>query len=248
MAKVKAHELRLKKKEELVKQLQKQEAVLDSDTTEEEHESFFNDKKAVSNNYGFREIQVLDDNIGYIRLSQINISEHSLKTLYAAMEMVKNTRALLIDLRGNGGGGSAIGSVFQTYFFEREVELLEFKDRAGGSRIDRTVPWLLKKRYPKPVYILIDGGTASAAEAFTFALQHHQRATVLGKPSAGGAYMNTYFPVNDFLVLSVSTAAPFLPNSNRTWEKQGIQPDILIEDEDSKEKALQLILNDLEND
>ena len=130
------------------------------------------DEKAFNSNFGFQKIEILNNNIGYLKLSEINISGESLKTLYAAMEFVKNTKALIIDLRDNSGGGSTVGAVFESFFFTRETELLEFKSRNGTSELKKTEPWLLEKKYTKPLHILINGKTASAAEAITFALKY----------------------------------------------------------------------------
>ena len=65
-----------------------------------------------------------------------------------------------------------MGAVFESFFFTRETELLEFKSRNGTSELKKTEPWLLEKKYTKPLYILINGKTASAAEAITFALKY----------------------------------------------------------------------------
>ncbi|WP_262915210.1 S41 family peptidase [Niabella ginsengisoli] len=77
---------------------------------------FYYGKDAVQKNFGFSEVKVLKDNIGYIKLSQINISEKSLPTLYAAMQFVGHTKALIIDLRDNRGGGSDVGPVLESFF------------------------------------------------------------------------------------------------------------------------------------
>ncbi|WP_339810060.1 S41 family peptidase [uncultured Imperialibacter sp.] len=225
---------------EIVKELKGQTEEKKEETSEETT-SFFNNKKAYDSNFGFQQLEILEGNVGYMKLSQINISAESLKTLYAAMEFIKNTHALIIDLRNNGGGGSTVGAVFETFFLEKETELLEFKNRTGSVEMNKTVGWLLGKKYTKPLYILTNSGTASAAEAFTFALQNLGRATVVGTPSAGAAFMNQYYLVNDQLIVSVSSDAPFLPGTQISWQGTGIQPNVAANDDEAREKALQHI-------
>ncbi|MGN7720462.1 S41 family peptidase [Chitinophaga sp. 22620] len=196
------------------------------DTTEAfSYDLFYYGQKAIDNNFGFREVKVLDGNTGYIKISEINISSKSLPVLFAAMRFVANTKALIIDLRGNGGGGSDVGAVFESFFLAKNVPLLEFKSRHGESTLEKTVAWLTEPKYERPLYILIDGGTASAAEALAYALQMHKRAVIVGQPSAGGAHMNTWYPVNEHLYVSVSTAAPAKPGTEESWEQKGVQPD-----------------------
>jgi C-terminal processing protease CtpA/Prc len=225
---------------EIIKELKGQTKEKEEETREEAT-SFFNNKKAYDRNFGFQQLEILEGNIGYMKLSQINISLESLKTLYAAMEFVKNTHALIVDLRNNGGGGSTVGAVFESFFLEKETELLEFKNRTGSVEMERTVSWLLEKKYTKPLYILVNSGTASAAEAFAFALQNQKRATVVGEPSAGAAFMNQYYLVNDQLMVSVSSDAPFLPCTEISWQGTGIQPNLVANDDEAKAKAWQHI-------
>jgi hypothetical protein len=186
---------------------------------------FYYGKDAIENNFGFKEVKMLEGNIGYIRLAEINLSEKSLSVLFAAMQFVANTRALVIDLQNNGGGGSVVGNVFESFFLPKETPLLEFKTRRRGVTLAKTEAWLLEKKYEKPLYILVNGGTASAAEAFAYALQRHGRAKVVGQRSAGGAHMNTWYVVNEHIYLSVSTGAPTWPGTEESWEQKGIQPD-----------------------
>ncbi len=226
---------------DIVKQLKQEKENETKKESKKETVSFFNNKKAINSNFGFQKVEILEDNVGYIKLTEINISGNSLKTLFAAMEFVKNTKALILDLRNNGGGGSTVGSVLESFFFDRETTLLIFKNRNGNTEIKKTVPWLQEKRYEKPISILINKKTASAAEAFAFALKHQGRAVIIGEPSAGAAFMNTYFPINDHLVLAVSTAAPFLPGTELTWEQNGVQPEVTVTDQNALKKALKLI-------
>ncbi|MEM6379355.1 MAG: S41 family peptidase [Bacteroidota bacterium] len=222
---------------EIVQQLQAEKSEDESTETT----SFFNNKKAYNSNFGFDKIEILPDNIGYIKLSQINISEHSLKKLYGAMQLVEHTDALIIDLRNNGGGGSTVGSVLETFFLEEYTDLLEFKKRDSQPEMNATVPWLLEKRYLKPLYLLVNKGTASAAEAFAFALKNQGRCTIVGQPSSGGAHMNSYFLVNQDFIIAISTAAPFLPGTDKSWEGTGVQPDYVVAADKALEKAVELI-------
>src|SRR5690606_2327555 len=84
---------------------------LPADTAQQGEDVFHYGPAAAQHNFGFREVKILEGNTGYIRLSEINISAKSLPVLYAAMQLVARTQALIIDLRNNGGGGSDVGAV-----------------------------------------------------------------------------------------------------------------------------------------
>src|SRR5690606_7066432 len=129
------------------------------------------EEAADGGNYGISESKVLNNNIGYLKLTSIDINDKSLPLLYGAMRKVENTDALIIDLRDNGGGGSVKGAVIESYFFKENTPLLDFTGRNGVMNTDSTVSWLQEKKYTGPVYVLINRRTASAAEALAFVLQ-----------------------------------------------------------------------------
>ncbi|NOU46897.1 MAG: S41 family peptidase [Bacteroidales bacterium] len=203
---------------------------------------FFYGDEAVKKNFGFSEVKILKDNIGYIKLSEINISAKSLPTLYAAMQFVAHTKALIIDLRDNGGGGSDVGSVLPTYFLPADVVLLEFVSRNGDKQTDKTVTWLTEKKYNNPLFIITNNVTRSAAEAFAFSMQTQKRAKIIGKASAGAAHMNSWFVINDHVFVSISTAAPTIPGTEISWERTGIKPDFEVE----AGKEIEFILSNLQ--
>ena len=69
------------------------------------------------NNYGFKEVRILDGNIGYLKLDQFShVSEEAGATAMAAMNLLSNAEALIIDLRENGGGKSQHDSVDHQLF------------------------------------------------------------------------------------------------------------------------------------
>ncbi|ACU59518.1 S41 family peptidase [Chitinophaga pinensis] len=192
---------------------------------------FFYSPVAADHNYGFESVRIAAGNVGYLHLSEINISRKSLSTLYAAMAFVAHTSALVIDLRNNGGGGSDTGAVFESYFLPSETPLLTFTSRTGEHTTDSTVTWLKEPHYERPVFILINRKTASAAEAFAFVLQKMKRATVIGEPSAGAANMNVWLPVNKDIFISVSEMAPVWHGTTDSWEQRGVQPDCAAQTE-----------------
>lgn len=213
-----------------------------ADTAHPEPDIYFYGPEAAATNFGFTELKIRDSNIGYLKLSEINISGKSLPVLQAAMAFVAHTRALIIDLRGNGGGGSDTGAVLESYFLPAATDLLEIKSREGKLTVLRTVPWLQAPRYDRPVYLLVNSRTASAAEAFAFVLQAHKRAVIVGQATAGACNMNTYFAVNDNRYISISTEAPVLPGTTLSWEQKGIQPDHIVPAEQALDWAVQHFL------
>jgi C-terminal processing protease CtpA/Prc len=202
------------------------------------YDPFFYGPAAREKNFGFSEVKILAGNTGYIKLSEINISVKSLPVLYAAMSFVGNTKKLIVDLRNNGGGGSEIGPVLESFFLPGNTSLLEFKTRNGESKTDQTVLWLTEKKYDHPLFILVNKGTASAAEAIAYALQQKKRATIIGQPTAGAANMSSWYVINNHLFISISTAAPTLPGKEESWEQKGVQPDHVVQSGEEIEYVL----------
>jgi C-terminal processing protease CtpA/Prc len=185
-----------------------------------------------------QESKVLEGNVGYLKIPIINIKKSNMDELYDAMKKMQGTKALIIDLRDNGGGGSDLGPVFESFFLPDGTPTLQFITRDGYLRTDSTVTWLKEKKYENPVYILINRKTASAAEAFAFELQQNRRAKIVGERSAGASYMNSWYAVNDENFVSVSTAAPSLAGRDMSWEVTGLQPDIKVKKGDALEAAV----------
>lgn len=212
--------------------------------TQQEHngvDDFFHSKKSREQNYGFREVQVLDGNTGYIRLSEINISDESLPVLQAAMAFVARTSSLIIDLRDNGGGGSEIKPMLESYFIPGGRPLLTFHSRTGETETDSSVALAPGMMYPGKLYILVNKKTASAAEALAYVMQAQHRATIVGEASAGGANHNEYHPVNNEVFISISEAAPVLPGTQQNWEGKGVQPDKVTASAEALQEALKMI-------
>lgn len=209
--------------------------------TNNKNRMYVADENSAETKSGLADVRILQKNTGYIKFTQLNINEQTLPEIKKAMQTVENTDALIIDLRDNGGGGSTVGAVFESYFLPSGTPLLEFTSRNGDVRKMSAVNWLQEKKYEKPVYIIINKKTASAAEAFAFVLQKNRRAQIVGEPSAGAAFMNDWFTVDDHCYVSVSTSVPNLPGTDISWEGEGVRPDIKIRNGDAIQVALDRI-------
>ena len=137
--------------------------------------------------------KLLDNGMGYLRLSGFDAKLSS--EIAASFEKIKYSSALVIDLRGNGGGSLDLSMAIMNQLVPAKVQI--------GKRITRNgkTPAVLfglistgelelvlqgtKEPYQAPVVILIDGDSASASELFASSLQDLGRAKVLGETSCG---------------------------------------------------------------
>jgi hypothetical protein len=198
-----------------------------------------------NNNYGFTETQILTGNIGYLKIVEFMNPKRAMPTAVAAMKMIENTSALIIDIRGNGGGYPGIMEYILNHYYEGEPVLLSttyFSDTTIQPKTTYSSDLVYGKlRINTPLYILVDNKTASAAEYFAYTLQAAKKAIVIGETTAGGANMNDLFPLPGKFRMSISTATPINGITKTNWEMKGVIPDIQTSSQQAKDKAYQLI-------
>ncbi len=169
------------------------------------------------------------DNIGYIRIS--SFSEQTQPGLDKAIADLKSQlgtklAGYVLDLRNNPGGllNSAI-SVSNTFLDQGEIVSTRGRNPDQVEHMDAKPG--LDKAKGIPVVILINGGTASAAEIVSGALQDHHRAIVMGTQSFGKGSVQTILPLKNQGALRLTTAEYFTP-SGRSIQAKGITPDIEV--------------------
>jgi hypothetical protein len=185
----------------------------------------------IRNNFGFRKVEVLPNNIGYIRFDQFHNSEEAREPAAAALAFVANCDALIFDLRHNGGGTRHMNQFISSYLFDKAIHL-------GGqySRLtdDITEWWTFDtipgKRFGPDVrvYILTSSNTFSAAEAFAHWLQDLKRATIVGETTGGGAHPVHERAINNRFWMRIPFARAISPVSKTDWEGVGVIPDIEV--------------------
>lgn len=187
-------------------------------------------------NYGFKEVKILEGNIGYLNLNQFADIKFAEQTAAAAMNFLSNTSAVIIDLRANGGGVPSMMQLLSSYFFdEKPVLLSDFYERETNEKTQlysfENVKG--KRSADKPLYILTSKHTFSAAEAFAYTLKHLDRATVVGEITKGGANRTKRINVDNGFIISVPYLQPINPVTKTNWEAKGVQPNIETSEKDA---------------
>ena len=199
-------------------------------------------------NFGFTEVKILQDNIGYLKIVEFMHPQRGMQTAVASMKFLENTNGLIIDLRGNGGGYSGLMLYILNHYFEggpTHISTMFYseKDQLPDKQYSSDLVYG-KLRVNTPLYIINDSKTGSAAEFFAYTIQAFEKAKIIGQPSAGAAHMNSFYPLSKNFRISISTAAPINPKTKKNWESSGVIPDYEII-ENHIDKALELILKEL---
>ena len=200
-------------------------------------------------NYGFREVEMLDGGIGYVDLVRMDTPDgEGGARAVAAMTLVADAEALIIDLRTNPGGDGRMNQFLSSFFFgdSNERWLMTNVDRAAGTeRQEWTLPFVPGRRMPEtPLYLLVGPGTGSAAEGFAYGLQALGRATVVGRPTAGGAHSGGFVPLAEGFVAFIPSGRVLNPITGSNWERDGVEPDLVAHTADALAHALRLIWED----
>lgn len=172
--------------------------------------------------------RTLEDGYGYIRLSQFQEkTDNDLADALARLhkENAAGIMGLVLDMRNNPGGlldqavkvsDRFLGQGLIVYTEGREEgSKMKFVARKDGTEPDY------------PLVVLINGGSASAAEIVAGALKDHRRAILLGTKSFGKGSVQTIIPLSDDSGLRLTTARYFTP-SGTSIQALGIDPDIIV--------------------
>lgn len=181
---------------------------------------------ALENNHGLTEMRVLPGNIRYLKLAPFHwVNDESGRAYDDAMRFLGGGEAIIIDLRGNGGGNGAGVQYLTSHFLGPDVLLQTFYLRGEAPAQSRTLFNVPAGRLTgKPLYVLIDGGVASAGEEFAYHVEQFHLGELIGAKTAGAANNNELMPVSPGFILSVSTGRPVHAVSGTNWEGVGVSP------------------------
>ncbi|WP_337171357.1 S41 family peptidase [Gemmatimonas aurantiaca] len=176
---------------------------------------------ATRNHSGLTKLEILPGNIRYLRLEHFQWIPGATQVAYDdAGRFLKDGDAVIIDLRGNGGGSSDAADYFSKTFLPPDRDPVRALLPQSRERDPR---W-----QGKPLYLLVDGGVVSAAEAVSYGAQQEKTAIIVGSTTYGAANNNKKIPIAPRFVLSVSYNRPVHPISGTNWEGVGVKPDIPV--------------------
>ncbi|WP_291272802.1 S41 family peptidase [Geothrix sp.] len=217
------------------------------DLTRDKHVSV---RKAIPNfdkpvgRHGIEKVERLRGEVGYLRVDRFFQADESRPLFDQAMDQLAGSRAMIIDLRENRGGGDAL-ALLASYFLPERVLLNSLVFRKDETMEVWAGPSTRAAFTKVPVYVLVSGTTFSAGEAFAYGLQQRGRAVLIGERTKGGANPNRFFPVGQGLELSLSVGRTVNPVSGTNWEGGGVQPDVLVPADQALDKALEKALEKL---
>ncbi|MBR8829944.1 MAG: putative CtpA-like serine protease [Chroococcopsis gigantea SAG 12.99] len=172
--------------------------------------------------------------IGYIRLNQFSAqASQDMRNAITDLES-KGVKGYVLDLRSNPGG-LLYASVEIAKMWIPDGLIVSTVDRQGEREVQQADN---KALTDKPLVVLVNGGSASASEILSGALQDHHRGTIVGTKTFGKGLVQSVRGLEDGSGLAV-TIAKYLTPSGKDINKDGIHPDVVYDLSDADRKALQ---------
>jgi C-terminal processing protease CtpA/Prc len=193
---------------------------------------------------GMARVEVLPGNVGYLAIRPALFpASVAGGSVTAAMTLLADTEALMLDLRECQGGAPDLVVLICSYLFDEPVHLNDLVERDPAELQQFwTLPYVAGRRYgaDRPVYVLTGARTFSGAEELAYNLQQQGRATVVGERTGGGANPVKGFPVHPELEVLVPVATARNPVTGTNWEDTGVVPDVGSTAEEALDTALRL--------
>jgi hypothetical protein len=191
------------------------------------------------NNCGFKKIEILPHNIGYLKLNAFPDSSICRSTATASMATLNQTNVIIFDLRDNQGGYANMVSLIAGYLFSHPEYI--YDPRVSPTQQSWTQsPVAGNRLVDKPVYVLTSGSTASAAEQFCYNLKMLRRATLVGETTSGNAHAGAWYRIDDHFGMGIPEMRAINPYSKTDWEGTGVEPDVKVKAADALPTAVQL--------
>ncbi len=210
--------------------------------------------------------KLVEPGYAFVRITQFQ--EHTGENLATALETLfkenqGELKGLILDLRNNPGGLLTAAVGVSAAFLPKDALVVYTEGRTADAKMrlvansddylrgDGKIDYL--KNLPAsikdvPMVVLVNGGSASASEIVSGALQDHKRAVIMGTQTFGKGSVQTILPLGGNTAIKLTTARYYTPGG-RSIQAKGIVPDIAVEDPSTsaQDKAFHLREADLEN-
>lgn len=165
--------------------------------------------------------EMLDNGVGYIKITTFN--EKTAEQFAGALNSLvdKGLKALILDVRGNGGGVIApLKSMLNRLLPACVAAVAEYANGVRKTLIETDSV----TNVGVPMAVLVDGGTASAAEIFAVALRDEGKAVLIGTQTYGKAVLQGTYSFPDGSALTISNAK-VVPSKSEPYDGVGLKPD-----------------------
>lgn len=168
--------------------------------------------------------KLINENIGYIQITTFNAKTAEQFTNAVTSVTDDGAKALIIDVRQNGGGiVSALKPILNQFVPSALAATVEYSDGSRKTLIETDST----SSIDLPVAVLVDGGTVSAAELFAAVLRDEYGATLIGSQTFGKAVMQNTYEFSDGSALTLSVGKIYTKSG--TWNETGLKPDYAVE-------------------
>jgi len=194
-------------------------------------------KQMVKDINGKKEFPLGDDKIGYIHITEFE--DKTGDALEAALQKLQSQgmKALILDLRWNPGGLLDEAVDVCGKFLPRGQLVVTTEGRDSGESSARRAAGPGDELKGEPIVILVNLGSASAAEIVTGCLKDLHRAVILGEKTFGKGSVQSIFPLDDGSALKLTIAKYYTP-AHQVIHEHGITPDIYVPMSDEEQAAI----------
>jgi len=199
-------------------------------------------------NFGVLKAERLPGNVGLIEIEKFYAPADMQRPLAAAMDLLANCDAMIVDLR-HATGGHARGVAMAVSYFLPEAPnrlLVRISGRDPSEALEIKTLGLLKgERFlGKPVYVLTGPSTFSAAEMFVTAMQREAKALIVGTKTRGGGNPSALVKLTPHYAVLIPTSRS-VDSSGKSWNGVGVTPDIPVKAADALVAARRAALSAL---
>jgi len=160
----------------------------------------------------------------------------------SALQLVSGAAAVILDLRSAIGGYPEMAGYIVSAFTAPDADVYNVFHGRGAQESERPKEPYHAPMQNVPLYVLVSGSTASAAESAAYTLQAAKRAIIVGERTSGAANPGGMLPVGGGFNVFISNSTPVNPITGTNWEGKGVQPDVVIPVDRALEQAQILAL------
>lgn len=183
-------------------------------------------------NCDFQKVQILPQNIGYLKLNSFADLSICGPAAASAMASLNGADAVIFDLRDNRGGQPEMVARMAAYLFDHpEYWYSPRENTTRQSWTQSPVPG--NNLAGKPVYVLTSHSTYSGAEQFCYDLKMLKRATLIGETTGGAVHAGVFYRIDDHFGIAIPEVRPINPYATPDWAETGVEPDVKVKAADA---------------